>query len=126
LTTGSLGEFDQRMLLWQFTGKSNAETLSAHGRGAAYRIVEVGKKRRRDVLEYASEWDSDTSAASYFSAYSTALGRKWKHCDASDVTSVLFAGNSEIGYFVERRNGRFVTSIEGIPSESDWRKLLKN
>ncbi|MFZ0589559.1 MAG: hypothetical protein WAM39_03690 [Bryobacteraceae bacterium] len=125
LASGSLGEFDQRMLLWQFTGKSNAERLSPHARGGEYRIVEVGKRRRRPVLEYASEWDSDTAAADYFSAYSTALRKKWKHCDATSQTSTLFAGTSESGYFVERRSGRFVTSVEGIPGEQDWRRVME-
>jgi hypothetical protein len=124
LASGSLGEFDQRMLLWQFTGKSNAERLSPHALGGEYRIVEVGKKRRRPVLEYASEWDSESAAADYFSAYATALRKKWTHCDATLQTSTQFAGTSESGYFVERQRGRFVTSVEGIPGERDWRSLL--
>jgi hypothetical protein len=124
LTTGSLGEFDQRMLLWQFTGRSNAERLSPHALGAQYRIVEVGRRHHRPVLEYASEWDSESSAADYFAAYSTALRKKWKQCDATSQTSELFGGSAENGYFVTRRKGRFVTSIEGIPNEHDWRRLL--
>jgi hypothetical protein len=111
LTTGTLGEFDQRMLLWQFTGKSNADKLAPHGRGAAYRIVEVGKKHRRPVLEYASEWDSEASARDYFLSYAAALRKKWRHCDTTSQTSTLFAGSTENGYFVEQRKGRLVTSV---------------
>src|SRR5262249_30259889 len=68
LTSGPIGEFDHRMLLWQFAGKQKAVSLSPHALGGRYRIVEATK--HRPVLEYASEWDSDASASEYFAAYS--------------------------------------------------------
>src|SRR5690242_3680232 len=69
IASGSLGEFDQRMLIWQFNGKDKALALSPHARGGEYRIVGTGKKHKQIVLEYASLWDSETSASDYIAAY---------------------------------------------------------
>jgi hypothetical protein len=124
VANGSLGEFDQHMLLWQFTGKKNAESLSPHYRGGGYRVVQVGKRRKHSVLEYASEWDSEESAASYFASYGTALRKKWKSCDVTRRSVNLLAGSSEAGYFIEQLSGPYVTSVEGVPLEEDWQKLL--
>jgi hypothetical protein len=124
LTGGSLGEFDQQVLLWQFTGKANAMALSPHVRGSQFRIIQTGKKNRRNVLEYASEWDSGKSAARYFSAYTKALEKKWARCDATRNSAHVFAGTGDTGYFVTKLKGRLVTSIEGIPEQEDWKAIL--
>lgn len=124
LTDGSLGEFDQQLMLWQFTGKTKAMGLSPHVRGSRFRIVLTGKKNKRSVLEYASEWDSEKSAAKYFSAYKLILQKKWEHCDATSNSASVFAGTGDAGYFVTRLKGRLVTSIEGIPEQQDWKAIL--
>lgn len=124
LTDGSLGEFDQQLMLWQFAGKTKAMALSPHVRGSQFRIVVTGKKYKRSVLEYASEWDSEKSAAKYFAAYKLILQKKWEHCDATSTSANVFAGTGDAGYFVTRLKGRLVTSIEGIPEQQDWKAIL--
>jgi len=122
LTSGPIGEFDHRMLLWQFAGKPKAASLAPHALGGRYRIVEAAK--HRPVLEYASEWDSEDRASEYFAAYSEGLRKKWKHFDPSVQSTDRLAGTGDSGYFVTRRKGRFVTSVEGIPEELDWQRLV--
>jgi hypothetical protein len=122
LTSGPIGEFDHRMLLWQFAGKPKAASLAPHALGGRYRIVEAAK--RRPVLEYVSEWDSEDRASQYFAAYSDILRKKWKRFDPSVRSTDLLAGTGDSGYFVTSRKGRFVTSVEGIPEELDWQRLV--
>jgi hypothetical protein len=127
ITEGSLGEFDQHVILWRFTGKPNAMALSPHVRGSQFRIVQTSKHRKKSsILEYVSEWDSEGSAAKYFAAYKTVLRKKWKDCDATRDSAKLFAGTGGSGYFVTKVKGRLVTSIEGIPEERDWKPLLSS
>lgn len=123
IASGSLGEFDQRMLIWQFNGKSRALALSPHARGGEYRIVSTGKKHKQIVLEYASLWDSEAAASDYLAAYKEALRKKWKSCDPTTDTRDVFSGTGDAGYFVVRRAGQLVTSVEGIPQESEWKRI---
>jgi hypothetical protein len=122
LTSGPIGEFDHRMLLWQFAGKQKAVTLAAHALGGRYRIVEGAK--HRPVLEYASEWDSDDTAREYFAVYSESLPKKWKRFEPKVRSTDLLAGLGDTGHFVTSRKGRIVSSIEGIPEELEWQRYL--
>lgn len=123
IASGSLGEFDQRMLIWQFNGKAKAVALSPHSRGGEYRIVGTGKKHKQIVLEYASLWDSEASASDYLAAYKEALRKKWKRCDPTTDTPDLFSGTGDNGYFVAKRTGQLVTSVEGIPGKAEWKRI---
>lgn len=123
IATGSLGEFDHRMLIWQFNGKNKALRLSPHARGGEYRVIGTGKKHKQIVLEYASLWDSETAASDYLATYKQALRKKWKICDAITDTPDLFSGMGDPGYFVVRRAGQMVTSVEGIGQQSDWARI---
>jgi hypothetical protein len=123
IAAGSLGEFDHRMLIWQFNGKSKALALSPHARGGEYRIVGTGRKHKQTVLEYASVWDSGAAASDYLAAYKQVLRKKWKTCDATVDTPDLFSGTGDAGFFVVRRTGQMVTSIEGISRQADWERI---
>jgi hypothetical protein len=123
IAAGEVGEFDNQMLLWQYVGKDEALRLAPHMRGAQFRIVDAGKKKK-PVLEYASEWDTDASASDYFAAYKTVLRKKWKHCDPTRDADEFFAGIGDNGFFLTQRNGRFVSSIEGISEQTEWRHAL--
>ena len=109
------------MLIWQFNGKAKAVALSPHSRGGGYRIVGTGKKHKQIVLEYASLWDSEAAASDYLATYKEALRKKWKRCDPTTDTLDLFSGTGDNGYFVARRTGQLVTSVEGIPEKIDWK-----
>jgi hypothetical protein len=126
LTNGELGEFDHRMLIWQAAGKSMAAKLSPHALGGEYRIVGTGKKRKHPVLEYVSEWDSEQSAADYFTVYAKALRKKWQRCNLTRQDNQMIAGSSDTGYFVLQRTGRLVASVEGIENEEDWQHWLSH
>ena len=118
ITDGSLGEFDHRMLLWQYVGLAEANTLAPHLRGAQFRMTAA--RDSRPVLTYVSQWNSDSSAAEYFTAYKKVLKAKWKHCDPSINSDVTFAGSGDGGYFVTHRQGDTLTSLEGLTDVGDW------
>ncbi len=122
LTEGSVGEFDHEMVLRQYAGEAASKTLPPHLRGGRFKIAELGKNRT-PLLEYVSEWDSQESAATFFSSYRNILNAKWKHCEVSRSDDATFAGQGDNGYFVVRLSGRTVLSIEGLPDVRDWEHL---
>jgi hypothetical protein len=122
VTEGSLGEFDQRMLLWQYVGESRASELAPHMRGAQFRVVAAGKKGR-PVLEYVSQWDSSRSASDYFTAYKKILRGKWKRCTASTDSDKAFAGLGDNGFFVTHLSGDTLVSVEGLSDATTWAAL---
>ncbi len=124
LTDGSVGEFDHQILLEQYVSDAEGKALAQHLRGGEFRIYEVGKSRA-PLLEYASQWDSEGQAASFFADYKRVLRAKWHHCEASTATRAVFAGTGDNGYFVTHLEGDTVTSIEGLEQSADWQKLLQ-
>ena len=114
LVGGSLGELEHGILLEQFTGKQSADEIAPHWRGSNFELME-NKKAGRVVLLYVVEWDSERIAARYFSAYKTALGKKWKHMRVTSETAEAVNGVGDDGRFELRRKGAIVTSVEGLP-----------
>ncbi len=123
ITEGSVGEFDHRMLLWQYMSQQKAVSLSPHLQGAQFRLTASGKKGR-PVLEYVSRWDSAASATEYFNAYKTVLRAKWKRCDVSADSVALFAGSGDDGFFVTHLSADTLVSVEGLPERVSWAGLL--
>ncbi len=124
LNDGSLGEFDHRVLLWQFVNEETGRSLAAHLSGSNFRIVGMGKDQR-PVLLYSSEWDSEEHAREFLGDYETVLHKKWRICDETVRRNDLFAGEGDDGFFLVRLSGRTVTSIEGLPSEEVLRAVEK-
>ncbi|HTU45832.1 MAG TPA: hypothetical protein VMF91_12265 [Bryobacteraceae bacterium] len=122
ITEGSVGEFDHEMLLRQYVGEKEAESLAQHLRGGQFQIIAAGNERK-PVLAYASAWDSEETAMRFFGDYRRILQIKWKRCDPSTASRTVFAGSGDNGYFVTRLAGSTVTSIEGISELSDWQRL---
>ena len=122
LTEGSMGEFDQEMLIEQFLSKADADRLAPHLRGGYYKIYEVGKKKD-PLLDYAAQWDSEKEAAAYFAAYRQILRKKWKVCTVAQSSPYLFAGTGDNGYFVTELSGDRVISVEGINDLEEWNRL---
>jgi hypothetical protein len=122
ISEGSVGEFDHRILIRQYLGEAKAKQLAPHLRGGQFRVVASGKAHK-PVLEYASEWDSEEQASSFFAAYRKILQAKWKRCDIAIDTSSAIAGTGDNGYFVTRLVGRSVSSIEGLSDRADWQRL---
>jgi hypothetical protein len=122
LTEGSMGEFDQEMLLEQFLNKDAANRLAPHLRGGFYKIYELGKEKK-PLLDYASQWDSEEEAAAYFAAYQQVLRKKWKTCDVAQSGSNVLAGTGDNGYFVTILSGDMVSSVEGLNDIGEWNRL---
>lgn len=127
LTEGSMGEFDQEMMIQQFMNKTEADRLAPHLIGGYYKIYEVGKDRK-PLLNYASQWDSEHEAAAYFATYCQILRKKWKTCNVAQsgfgqASQDVFAGTGDNGYFVTRLIGDRVTSVEGLDDLDEWNRL---
>ncbi len=122
VTEGSVGEFDHLLLLRQYIGEEKATALSRHLRGGEFKILACGKERR-PLLDYVSEWDSDEQAAHFLTAYQKVLEGKWKHCQVSTSRESLLAGTGDNGYFVTRRAGNTISSVEGLSDASVWERL---
>jgi hypothetical protein len=114
LVGGSLGELEHQILLEQYAGKSRAAELAPHWRGCQFELRE-NKKEARVVLLYAVEWDNESSAREYFTAYRAILKKKWKKMTVSSETAETVTGAGDDGRFELRRNGAIVTSVEGLP-----------
>jgi hypothetical protein len=115
LAEGSLGEFDFRVLLSQYTSKDEGEHASAHLAGGSYTLFEY-KHDKLPVLAFASTWDSEESAGKYLALYRRVLEGKWKEPGIASQTSTEIAGHGDSGYFRAWREGASVYHLEGLQS----------
>jgi hypothetical protein len=122
ITEGSVGEFDHQMLIREYVGESEANSLAPHVRGGQFKIASAGEDHR-PVLEYSSEWDSPESAARFYDAYQKILCGKWKHCEVAVSEGGILAGSGDNGLFISRHKGTTFWSLEGLSSDTDWRQL---
>jgi hypothetical protein len=113
LTDGSVGEFDHKILLKQYT--PTLETLAEQWRGAHYQLWELRKDSKRVAFVYSSQWADDKSAAEFFAAYKDILTKKWKRTVFAQAKPNLLSGTSEDGSFTVRLEGARISSIEGLP-----------
>jgi hypothetical protein len=112
---GVFGEEDVQVMLRQYDSTSIAQGLSPGLTGGRYRIDEYRKdKDHRTVLLFATDWDSEDSAAAFFNAYQAVLEKKWTHLEKGDQDATRYAGKSEDGYYLVERKGRTVLSREGF------------
>ena len=118
LVGGELGELEQGILLEQYVGKTRAANLAPHWRGCNFELKE-NKKAGRVVLLYATEWDSEESAAQYFAAYREILRKKWKKMTVSAEAPDSLTGTGDDGRFELHRKGAIVTSVEGLDPAVD-------
>ena len=113
LVRGELGELEHAILIEQYVGKAEAQTIAPHWRGCRFNLIE-NKKLARVVLEYAVEWDDEGSAASYFSLYRQVLAKKWKRMTVDTETPTRITGLGDDGRFELQRVGAVVSSVEGL------------
>lgn len=121
-TEGSVGEFDHQMLLWQYFDEKEAKELSPHVLGGQFRIVLHGATKT-PVLLYSSEWDSTHTAERFFAAYQHVLESKWKSTTIAVHSPTMLAGHGDNGYYIVRLAGPRLTSVEGLSSDLEWRRL---
>ncbi len=122
ITDGSVGEFDHQMLIREYAGEDEANSLASHVRGGQFKIVSAGDGHK-PVLEYSSEWDSPETATHFFDAYEKILCGKWKHCDVTVSGDSILAGSGDNGLFISRHKGSTFWSVEGLANETEWRQL---
>jgi hypothetical protein len=115
LVEGEVGELDHTILLRQYVGKNESESLAPKWRGGVYRLLER-KKGDATILLYASDWETRDAALEFFQAYRRILKAKWRKMEISSESDGELAGHGDDGYFLLRLNGTGVTSTEGLPT----------
>jgi hypothetical protein len=115
LAEGSLGEFDFRVLLSQYTSKEEGEQAATHLAGGSYAVFEY-KHGKLPLLAFASTWDSDDSAGKYIELYGRVLQGKWKKLEIASQTAAEITGHGDTGYFRAWKDGARVYHLEGLHS----------
>jgi hypothetical protein len=114
LADGTLGEFDQYVLLRQYGKEPDARRISSKWRGGVFRLLE-SKLGGSPVLAFTTLWDTPESAGDYFVAYKAVLKGKWKKYEVTGSSATEVTGVGDHGAFVLRRDEARVTSVEGLP-----------
>jgi len=112
LADGSLGEFDFRVLLTQYTSAEEGPAAADHLVGGSYALLEH-KREKFAVLGVASAWDSSESARKYFDLYRRVMQGKWKKLDITSETPDRVEGRGDSGYFRVWVDGMTVNQLEG-------------
>lgn len=115
LTEGSLGEFDFRVLLSEYTGREEGERAAEHLAGGAYALYEY-KRDKLPLLVYASTWDSEAAADKYLELYHSVMKGKWKKLEVASETPTQIDGHGDSGYFRAWREKATVYHLEGLKS----------
>jgi hypothetical protein len=112
LAEGSLGEFDFRELLTQYTSTEEGVSAAEHLAGGSYELLEH-KRGKFPVLGVASVWDSPESARKYLELYRRVMQGKWKKLEIASETPDRVEGRGDSGYFRVWVDGVTVKQIEG-------------
>src|SRR5271170_3685335 len=112
LADGTLGEFDFRVLLEQYTSAEEGAAAAEHLVGGSYDLLEH-KREKFPVLGVASAWDSPESARKYFELYGRVMHGKWKKLEITSETADRVEGRGDSGYFRVWVDGVIVNQIEG-------------
>jgi hypothetical protein len=120
LADGTLGEFDFRVLLAQYTSADEGASAAEHLVGGSYELLEH-KREKFPVLGVASTWDSPESAQKYFELYGRVMRGKWKKLEITSETPAQVEGRGDSGYFRVWVDGVKVNQLEGwkapVPSD---------
>jgi hypothetical protein len=123
-TGGELGELDHQILLRQYADEKEAAAIAPEWRGGRFRLFELKGRRthtaapdwRRMVLAYSSRWSGVEPARRVFDLYQKVLAGKWENFLVTSRSADQVAGQGDDGYFLLRREGDRVTSLEGLPA----------
>lgn len=118
LIGGSLGELEHSILIEQYLSKKISQEVSPHWRGCNFELVE-NKKVSRVVLLYSVEWDTEEIAKRYVRDYLQIMKKKWKKMKVTSEKDDVITGTGDDGRFELRRNGKIVTSAEGLPEDGN-------
>jgi len=112
LAEGSLGEFDFRELLTQYTSVEEGVSAAEHLVGGSYELLEH-KRGKFSVLGLTSVWDSPESARKYLELHRRVMQGKWKKLEIANETPDRLEGRGDSGYFRVWVDGVTVNQIEG-------------
>ena len=115
LGDGTLGELEYRVLLTDYLDADTANRSAAHLVGSSYGLLE-DKRDKSVVLAFASTWDSEESARTYFDQYRRVLRGKSKTLEVSLDTASSLEGHADSGYFRVWLAGATVNHLEGWKS----------
>lgn len=123
LTRSTVGEFDHSILLEQYVGKEQSAGLAPKWRGGSLGLVEH-KSQKHIVLLYASEWQDEASARSFFEAYQQVLTKKNKDTRVDTRSANQFTGTTPGGVFHVSLHGAHVAAVEGMKSIAELKNLM--
>jgi hypothetical protein len=112
LANGTLGEFDLRVLIGQYTSADEGDKAAEHLVGASYELLEH-KREKFPVLGVASTWDSAESAQTFFELYRRVMQGKWKTVEITSESPARVEGRGDSGYFRVWVDGVTVNQLEG-------------
>jgi hypothetical protein len=115
LADGTLGEFDFRALLGQYTSADEGASAAEHLVGGSYELLEH-KRGKFPVLSVASAWDSPEAAQKCFELYGRVMRGKWKKLEITSEAPGRVEGRGDSGYFRVWVDGVKVNQIEGWKS----------
>jgi hypothetical protein len=115
---GEVGELDHAILIRQYASEKDAASVAPAWRGGAFKLME-NKADKRLALLYASEWTTEEAARRFFGLYRKALQGKWKSFAVESESASAIGGRGDDGYFLLRRDGARVTSVEGLKTPAD-------
>lgn len=113
LVEGKVSELDLAILIEQFIDARRSGEIAPHWRGGEYALDE-NKPEKRDVLCYATQWDNQAAARSFFEAYQEVLRKKWRKIEIHSRSEGTVGGLGDDGYFMLRLEGVIVRGIEGL------------
>jgi hypothetical protein len=113
LAEGTLGEFDYRVLLTQYTSAKEGAAAAEHLEGASFALLE-NKREKFPVLASASAWDSAEAAGKFFELYRRVMQGKWKKLEITSETPERVEGRGDSGYFQVWLDGVTVNQLEGL------------
>jgi hypothetical protein len=112
LAEGSVGEFDQHILLSQYVDEKTADEVAPRWKGGEFRLYET-KAGKQPLLNCVSMWDTDATAQRFLKLYREMLKRKWKTMQVTHEADGEFSGTGDYGPFRVWRKNNIVYSLEG-------------
>ena len=109
---GVLGELDHSVWLRQYATADDADEVAPKLAGSQYRLLE-GRKSKRVMVVYASQWNDADAARRFFRLYRKVLEGKWKKLQIASQSDSVLTGEGDDGYFRVTLEGSVVRSTEG-------------
>jgi hypothetical protein len=109
---GVMGELDHSVLLRQYTTVDDAQDIAPKLSGSQYRLLEVRKNKRIELV-YASSWSDAPTAQRFFHLYRKILEGKWKKLQVASESDSVLTGQGDDGWFRVNLEGNIVRSTEG-------------